>query len=92
MATYVIADLHLSEGEGCNKSMDVFGRRWTGYTEKLKSNWEKLVSDSDTVIIPGDISWALTLDEAKSDLIFLDSLPGKKILGKGNKNNTQAVG
>ena len=84
MSIFVISDLHLSTLDSTNKSMEIFGRRWTGYMEKLRSNWIKLVSDSDTVIIPGDISWALTLDEAKSDLIFLDSLPGKKILGKGN--------
>ncbi|MBE6644555.1 MAG: serine/threonine protein phosphatase [Ruminococcaceae bacterium] len=84
MSIFVISDLHLSTLDSTDKSMEIFGRRWTGYTEKLKSNWLKLVDDSDTVIIPGDISWALTLDEAKSDLIFLDSLPGKKILGKGN--------
>lgn len=84
MATYVIADLHLSEGEGCNKSMDVFGRRWTGYTEKLKSNWYSLVSPEDSVVIPGDISWALSLCEAEADLRFIDALPGRKILAKGN--------
>ena len=84
MSVFAISDLHLSTLDTTNKSMEVFGRRWTGYIEKLKSNWESLVSDEDTVIIPGDISWALTLDEARSDLLFLDSLPGKKILGKGN--------
>ena len=84
MSTFTIADLHLSTLDSTNKSMEVFGRRWSGYTEKLKANWKRLVTDNDTVIIPGDISWALTLDEAKSDLTFLNSLPGKKILGKGN--------
>ncbi|MBQ7333690.1 MAG: metallophosphoesterase, partial [Clostridia bacterium] len=84
MSIFAIADLHLSTLDSTNKSMEVFGRRWTGYTKKLKSNWLRLVTESDTVIVPGDISWALTLDEAKSDLMFLDSLPGKKILGKGN--------
>ena len=84
MSIFAIADLHLSTLDSTNKSMEVFGRRWTGYTEKLKSNWQRLVTDEDTVIIPGDISWALTLEEARSDLLFLDSLPGKKILGKGN--------
>ena len=84
MSIFTIADLHLSTLDSTNKSMDIFGRRWIGYTEKLKSNWIKLIDDSDTVIIPGDISWALTLEEAKSDIIFLNSLPGKKILGKGN--------
>ena len=84
MSIFAIADLHLSTLDTTNKSMEIFGRRWTGYTEKLKTNWLKLIGESDTVIIPGDISWALTLEEAKSDLLFLNSLPGKKILGKGN--------
>ena len=84
MSIFAIADLHLSTLVSTNKSMEVFGRRWTDYIGRLKSNWIKLVCDSDTVVIPGDISWALTLDEAKSDLKFLDSLPGKKILCKGN--------
>ena len=51
---------------------------------RIKNNWERLVTDEDTVIIPGDVSWALSLDEAVSDLKFIDSLPGRKILGKGN--------
>ncbi len=84
MSIFAIADLHLSTLTSTNKSMEVFGKRWADYIGRLKSNWIKLVTDSDTVIIPGDISWALTLDEAESDLKFLDSLPGKKILGKGN--------
>lgn len=84
MSIFTISDLHLSTLDSTNKSMDIFGKRWIGYAEKLKSNWLKLISDSDTVIIPGDISWALTLDEAISDLKFINSLPGKKILGKGN--------
>ena len=84
MSLFAIADLHLSTLDSTNKSMEVFGRRWTGYTEKLKTNWQKLITDEDTVIVPGDISWALTLEESLSDLRFLDSLPGKKILGKGN--------
>lgn len=81
---YVIADLHLSTAETTNKAMDVFGRRWNGYTEKLKKNWSAVVTPEDSVVVPGDISWALTLDEAKSDLHFLDDLPGHKYIGKGN--------
>ena len=84
MSIFTIADLHLSTLDSTNKSMEIFGKRWTGYIDKLRSNWLKLVTDEDTVIIPGDVSWALTLEEARSDLIFLDSLPGKKIVGKGN--------
>ena len=84
MAIYTIADLHLSTLDTTNKSMEVFGKRWTDYTSRLENNWCRLVEEDDTVIIPGDISWALSLDEALSDLKFVDSLPGKKILGKGN--------
>ncbi len=84
MSIFTIADLHLSTLDSTDKSMEIFGKRWTGYIDKLKNNWEKLVSDTDTVIIPGDVSWALTLEEARSDILFLDSLPGRKIIGKGN--------
>ena len=84
MSIFTIADLHLSTLESTNKSMEVFGNRWTDYINRLSSNWKRLVTDNDTVIIPGDISWALSLAEAESDLKFLNSLPGKKILGKGN--------
>ena len=84
MSVFTIADLHLSTLESTNKSMEIFGKRWAGYTERLEKNWRHLVTDEDTVIIPGDISWALSLEEAACDLKFLDSLPGKKILGKGN--------
>lgn len=84
MSVFTISDLHLSTLDSTNKSMEVFGRRWSGYLNRIESNWHRLVSDDDTVIIPGDISWALSLEEAKSDLTFLNSLPGKKILGKGN--------
>lgn len=84
MSIFAISDLHLSTLDSTNKSMEVFGRRWTDYLTKIKSNWQKLVSENDTVIIPGDVSWALSLEEARSDLLFLNSLPGKKIIGKGN--------
>ena len=84
MSLYAISDLHLSTLDTTDKSMEVFGRRWDGYMTRLKNNWEHLVEDGDTVIIPGDVSWALSLEEAVSDLKFIDALPGKKILGKGN--------
>ena len=83
MSVYVIADLHLSTAND-SKSMEVFGSRWKDYHNKIKNNWNKLISQDDTVIIPGDISWALTCQEALSDLKFLDSLSGKKIIMKGN--------
>ena len=84
MALYTIADLHLSTLDSTNKSMEVFGARWDSYMDRIEKNWRRLIDEGDTVVIPGDISWALSLDEATSDLKFLDSLPGKKILGKGN--------
>lgn len=83
MALFVIADLHLDTRTN-EKSMEVFGNRWQDYTEKLKKNWTRVVEDGDTVIIPGDISWALTTEDALEDLKWIDALPGKKIIMKGN--------
>lgn len=84
MSIFTIADLHLSTNQSTNKSMEVFGKRWLGYVEKLKKNWNAVVSPTDTVILPGDISWAMTLKEATEDFRFLDELNGTKIIGKGN--------
>ncbi len=84
MSLFTMADLHLSTLDSTNKSMEVFGKSWADYMTRIENNWRHLITDKDTVIIPGDISWALSLEEAESDLKFLDSLPGKKILGKGN--------
>ena len=82
MSIYSIADLHLSTSVA--KPMDIFGYRWQGYTEKIKKRWCALVGEDDTVVVPGDISWAMSLGDALSDFRFIDDLPGKKILGKGN--------
>lgn len=82
MALYAMADTHLSSS--VPKSMEVFGRRWVGYTEKIEKRWRALVTDKDTVVIPGDVSWATSLEEAAEDFRFLSALPGKKLLGKGN--------
>lgn len=84
MALYAISDLHLSTNDGTNKSMEIFGKKWIDYTERLRKQWIAVVSPDDTVVIPGDVSWATTLSEAISDFRFLEDLPGKKILGKGN--------
>ncbi len=83
MAVFVIADLHLATANE-HKSMEVFGKRWQNYIEKLRNNWKAVVSDNDTVIIPGDISWGLATKDALSDLLWLEALPGKKIIMKGN--------
>jgi predicted phosphohydrolase len=64
--------------------MDIFGGNWKNYEEKLKEYWLYMIRPEDTVVIPGDISWGMSLDEAKEDLAFLHRLPGKKILMKGN--------
>ena len=82
MSLFVIADLHLSS-DG-SKSMEKFGSRWTNYMQKLKNNWSLLIKDEDTVIVPGDISWSLKLEDSLPDLKFLDCLPGRKLIGKGN--------
>ncbi len=83
MSVFVIADLHLATAND-QKSMEIFGKRWKNYIERIKANWKSVVDENDTVIIPGDISWALTTEDALSDLLWLDSLPGKKIIMKGN--------
>ena len=84
MAVYTIADLHLPGKEGNNKSMEIFGSRWIGCIEKLIRNWNAVISECDTVVIPGDLSWAMTLEDAVEDFKLLNSLPGTKIIGKGN--------
>lgn len=81
MSLFVIADLHLSFG--CNKPMDVFPG-WKDYTQRLEQNWRSLVKESDTVVIAGDISWAMKLEETEQDFAFIHNLPGEKILMKGN--------
>ena len=84
MALYAIADLHLCTNDIADKSMEVFGNSWADYITRIEQNWRRLITDADTVVIPGDISWALSLEDAISDLKFIDALPGKKILAKGN--------
>ncbi len=81
MAIYAIADLHLSLGT--NKPMDVFNG-WRDYVVKLEKNWREVISENDTVVIAGDISWAMHLNECEKDFEFLNNLPGQKILIKGN--------
>ncbi len=81
MSLFAIADLHLSLGT--DKPMDVF-HGWDNYVDRLSDNWRKLISDDDTVVIAGDISWAMKLSETYKDFEFIDSLPGEKIFLKGN--------
>ncbi len=79
---YCISDLHL--GNNVDKPMDVFGKKWEGHFEKIRKNWLEKVAAEDVVIISGDISWGMTLEEAKPDLVSIAALPGKKVLLKGN--------
>lgn len=81
MALFVIADLHLSLGS--DKPMDIFPG-WDNYLQKLTYNWKRRVQDGDTVVMPGDFCWAMGLKGAEEDFAFLHSLPGQKILLKGN--------
>ncbi len=83
MHIYAIGDLHLS-GDPPSKPMEIFGEHWAGHKDKVRANWLQTVTDDDIVIICGDISWALQLEEAKSDLQWLAALPGSKILLRGN--------
>jgi predicted phosphohydrolase len=82
VSIYALADLHLSFA--ANKPMDVFGGNWGNYTEKIETNWRNSISDDDLVIIPGDVSWATYLDDAVEDFRFINGLPGKKVIIKGN--------
>lgn len=82
MAIYAIADLHLSFNT--NKPMNIFGKNWQNYEEKIKQDWQLKVKKDDTVILPGDFSWEMYLEETEKDFEFINNLPGKKILLKGN--------
>ena len=81
MNLFTISDLHLPLG--ADKPMDIFGG-WQNYVTRLESNWKRLVNDQDTVVIGGDISWAISLESAKPDFEFINRLPGQKIILKGN--------
>ncbi len=82
MAIYAIGDLHLSGHS--SKPMSIFGDHWIDHENKIKKSWIKKVKNEDAVLIPGDISWAMTLDEAMIDLQWIADLPGMKYLIKGN--------
>ena len=82
MSIYTIGDLHLSFHE--NKPMDIFGENWKGHEEKIKQDWINKVKNQDLVILPGDFSWSTYLKDTYEDFKYLNSLPGKKLLLKGN--------
>ncbi len=82
MALYTIADLHLPLG--IDKPMDIFGKAWENYVERLADNWQSKIADSDIVVLPGDFSWATYLEQSVRDFEYLNKLNGRKILLKGN--------
>ena len=82
MSIFAIGDLHLPGGG--NKPMDIFGAHWEGHFEKICRDWRARVGEEDVVLIPGDISWAMQMDDALKDLRAIGQLPGKKILRRGN--------
>lgn len=81
MSIFAIGDLHLSLSE--QKEMNIFPG-WQDYVERLEENWRRLITPEDTVIVAGDISWAMKLENTLADFTFLESLPGQKYLMKGN--------
>lgn len=81
MALFTISDLHLSFGS--DKPMDKF-YGWENYVDRIYSNWQRVVSENDTVVLPGDFSWALKLEDTLQDFKFLEKLKGEKVLLKGN--------
>ena len=82
MALYAISDLHLPLG--INKPMDIFGKQWENYVERLWENWHSLITEQDVIVLPGDFSWATYLEQAVKDFSFLNELPGRKYILKGN--------
>ena len=81
MALYALGDPHLCLG--ADKPMDVFGGRWEGYMDKLRAGFSVLTPD-DTLVLLGDLSWALDLERAETDFAFLAAIPGRKLIVKGN--------
>lgn len=82
MKVFAIGDLHLPGGDV--KPMDVFGAHWENHFERISADWRMRVAPEDVVLIPGDISWAMQLEQAKADLLAIGELPGRKILLRGN--------
>ena len=82
MNIYAIGDLHLSAVS--DKPMDVFGKHWDDHWQRIQQSWRDAVSQDDIVLLPGDLSWAMRLDEARHDIDQICAMPGKKVLLKGN--------
>ena len=86
MKVFAVSDLHLPGGQ--DKPMDVFGGNWTGHLDKIRSDWREKVSENDAVLIAGDISWAMTLEQALPDLRALGDLPGKRQARRNERSHS----
>lgn len=82
MAVYAISDLHLPAGD--DKPMDIFGGHWERHFERIQEDWISRVREEDIVLLPGDLSWAMRLEDAVQDLSAIGALPGRKIITRGN--------
>lgn len=82
MSLFAISDLHLALNT--DKPMDIFGEHWYKHEEKIKNNWLDKITDNDTVLIAGDISWSMRMEDGLMDLEWIHNLPGRKLLIKGN--------
>jgi predicted phosphohydrolase len=82
VSIYAIGDLHLSFANP--KPMNIFGNNWNNHEEKIKLDWISKVKEEDTVVLPGDFSWAMNLKDTKKDFEYINNLPGRKIMSKGN--------
>lgn len=82
MGLFAIADLHFAFS--VDKPMDIFGTQWKNHSQKIIENWQKHITEADTVLLPGDLSWGMRMEEAAADLDVIDRLPGRKILLGGN--------
>ncbi len=83
MKIWALSDPHLAFGVP-TKTMEAFGSAWKDYAEKMAESWKRLISPDDLILIPGDISWAMRLEDALIDLKWIDALPGTKVILKGN--------
>lgn len=83
MKVWAIADLHLAISVP-EKKMDIFGSGWTNYMERIESNWRSVICSDDLILLPGDITWAMKLEQAIVDLEWIDQLPGTKVMIRGN--------
>ncbi len=82
MSVFAMSDLHLALS--VDKPMDVFGGGWSDYMDRIRTNWNNTVAPGDTVIVGGDVSWAMYLGECKPDFDYINALNGTKIISKGN--------